>query len=83
MPSSQPNMNTHRTPFGGRNFEYFSEDGFIGGKMGAAEVTGLQAEGIVVYVKHMAMNDNDTNRDGNITWFSEQAAREIMPIWHT
>ena len=73
-----PAMNTHRTPFGGRNFEYFSEDGFIGGKMGAAEVTGLQAEGIVVYVKHMAMNDNDTNRDGNITWFSEQAAREIM-----
>jgi beta-glucosidase len=73
-----PAMNTHRTPFGGRNFEYFSEDGFIGGKMGSAEVTGLQAEGIVVYVKHMAMNDNDTNRDGNITWFAEQAAREIM-----
>lgn len=72
-----PAMNTHRTPFGGRNFEYYSEDGFIGGKMGSAEVTGLQAEGIYVYIKHMAMNDNDTNRDGNITWFSEQAAREI------
>lgn len=71
-------MNTHRTPFGGRNFEYYSEDGFIGGKMGAAEVAGLQSEGIYVYIKHMAMNDNDTNRDGNITWFSEQAAREIM-----
>lgn len=73
-----PAMNTHRTPFGGRNFEYYSEDGFIGGKMGAAEVTGLQSQGIYVYIKHMAMNDNDTNRDGNITWFSEQAAREIM-----
>ncbi len=73
-----PAMNTHRTPFGGRNFEYYSEDGFIGGKMGAAEVAGLQANGIYVYIKHMAMNDNDTNRDGNITWFSEQAAREIM-----
>lgn len=73
-----PAMNTHRTPFGGRNFEYYSEDGFIGGKMGAAEVAGLQSEGIYVYIKHMAMNDNDTNRDGNITWFSEQAAREIM-----
>lgn len=73
-----PAMNTHRTPFGGRNFEYYSEDGFIGGKMGAAEVAGLQSQGIYVYVKHMAMNDNDTNRDGNITWFSEQAAREIM-----
>ncbi|QOL32291.1 glycoside hydrolase family 3 C-terminal domain-containing protein [Bifidobacterium eulemuris] len=72
-----PAMNTHRTPFGGRNFEYFSEDGFIGGKMGAAEVTGLQSSGVSVYIKHMAMNDNDTNRDGNITWFSEQAAREI------
>lgn len=63
-----PAMNTHRTPFGGRNFEYYSEDGFIGGKMGAAEVAGLQSEGIYVYIKHMAMNDNDTNRDGNITW---------------
>lgn len=73
-----PAMNTHRTPFGGRNFEYYSEDGFIGGKMGVAEVAGLQSEGIYVYIKHMAMNDNDTNRDGNITWFSEQAAREIM-----
>lgn len=73
-----PAMNTHRTPFGGRNFEYYSEYGFIGGKMGAAEVAGLQSEGIYVYIKHMAMNDNDTNRDGNITWFSEQAAREIM-----
>ena len=72
-----PAMNTHRTPFGGRNFEYFSEDGFIGGKMGAAEVSGFQKSGIYVYIKHMAMNDNDTNRDGNITWFSEQAAREI------
>jgi len=72
-----PAMNTHRTPFGGRNFEYYSEDGFLGGKMGAAEVCGLQSQGIIVYIKHMAMNDNDTNRDGNITWFSEQAAREI------
>lgn len=72
-----PAMNTHRTPFGGRNFEYYSEDGFIGGKIGAAEVAGLQSQGIYVYIKHMAMNDNDTNRDGNLTWFSEQAAREI------
>jgi beta-glucosidase len=72
-----PAMNTHRTPFGGRNFEYYSEDGLIAGKIGAAMVTGLQSEGISVFVKHMAMNDNDTNRDGAITWFSEQAAREI------
>jgi len=73
-----PAMNTHRTPFGGRNFEYFSEDGFLGGTIGAAEVAGLQSQGISVFIKHMAMNDNDTNRDGNITWFSEQAVREIM-----
>ena len=72
-----PAMNTHRTPFGGRNFEYYSEDGFIGGTIGAATATGLQDSGISVFIKHMAMNDNDTNRDGNITWFSEQAAREI------
>lgn len=72
-----PAMNTHRTPYGGRNFEYFSEDGFIGGLIGAAEVSGLQGEGIAVYIKHMAFNDNDTNRDGNITWFNEQAGREI------
>jgi beta-glucosidase len=71
-------MNTHRTPFGGRNFEYFSEDGYLGGTIGAAEVSGLQGQGISVFIKHMAMNDNDTNRDGNITWFAEQAAREIM-----
>ena len=73
-----PAMNTHRTPFGGRNFEYYSEDGYIGGVIGAAEVAGLQSQGISVFIKHMAMNDNDTNRDGNITWFSEQAVREIM-----
>lgn len=73
-----PAMNTHRTPFGGRNFEYFSEDGYLGGTIGAAEVSGLQDQGISVFIKHMAMNDNDTNRDGNITWFSEQAVREIM-----
>lgn len=72
-----PAMNTHRTPYGGRNFEYFSEDGFLGGMIGAAEVAGLQSEGIIVFIKHMAFNDNDTNRDGNITWLSEQAAREI------
>lgn len=72
-----PAMNTHRTPFGGRNFEYFSEDGYLGGTVGAGEVSGLQDTGITVFIKHMAMNDNDTNRDGNITWFSEQSAREI------
>ena len=72
-----PAMNTHRTPFGGRNFEYFSEDGFLGDTLGAAEVAGLQSQGISVFIKHMAMNDNDTNRDGNLTWFSEQSAREI------
>lgn len=72
-----PAMNTHRTPYGGRNFEYFSEDGLLGGYIGAAEVTGLQSQGISVFIKHMAFNDNDTNRDGNITWFNEQAGREI------
>lgn len=71
-------MNMHRTPFGGRNFEYYSEDGFIAGKIGAQVVAGLQADGVMVYIKHFVMNDNDTNRTGNMTWANEQAIREIF-----
>ena len=72
-----PAMNLHRTPFGGRNFEYYSEDGFISGKIGAQVVAGLQSDGVMVYIKHFVMNDNDTNRTGNMTWANEQAIREV------
>lgn len=72
-----PAMNTHRSPFGGRNFEYYSEDGFIAGEIGGSAVSGIQSTGTNVYIKHYALNDNDTNRGGNCTWASEQAIREI------
>ena len=72
-----PAMNTHRSPFGGRNFEYYSEDGFIAGKIGAQVVSGLQDDGVMVYIKHFVLNDGDTNRNGVLTWASEQAIREI------
>ncbi len=72
-----PAMNTHRSPFGGRNFEYYSEDGFIAGAIGSQVVAGLQSDGVMVYIKHFVLNDGDTNRNGVLTWASEQAIREI------
>ena len=72
-----PAMNIHRSPFGGRCFEYYSEDGFLSGKMAAAEIKGIQEQGVYVYAKHFALNDQDTNREGVCTWANEQAIREI------
>ncbi|WP_256860412.1 glycoside hydrolase family 3 protein [Paraliobacillus ryukyuensis] len=72
-----PSMNIHRTPFSGRNFEYYSEDGFLSGKIGAAEVAGINSKGVYTYIKHYALNDQETNRDGVATWSNEQAIREI------
>lgn len=72
-----PAMNTHRSPFGGRNFEYYSEDGFIAGKIGSQVVAGIQSDGVMVYVKHFVLNDGDTNRNGVMTWANEQSIREI------
>lgn len=72
-----PAMNIHRSPFGGRNLEYYSEDGFLSGVIGGSVVSGIQSTGTSVFVKHMALNDNDTNRDGAVTWANEQAIREI------
>lgn len=72
-----PAMNTHRTPFTGRNFEYYSEDGFLAGKIGAAMVRGVQSQGVYTYIKHFAMNDQETNCRGIATWSTEQAIREI------
>ncbi|NEG89517.1 beta-glucosidase [Bifidobacterium aerophilum] len=72
-----PAMNTHRSPFGGRNFEYFSEDPTLSGLLAVAEVSGMQGEGVYVYAKHYMLNTQDTNRDGAANWCNEQALREI------
>lgn len=72
-----PAVNLHRTPFSGRNFEYYSEDPLLSGKM-AAEVTEAALEdGVYMYVKHFAVNDQETNRLGVATWSNEQAIREL------
>ncbi len=73
-----PAMNTHRTAFSGRNFEYYSEDGFIAGKMAAAAVRGAEEHGVYSFIKHFALNDQEENRgDGLCTWSTEQAIREL------
>ena len=72
-----PGANIHRTPYSGRNFEYYSEDPFVSGKTCAAETAGIQSKGVYVYNKHFAFNDQETGRDGICVWTNEQAAREI------
>ena len=72
-----PGANTHRTPYGGRNFEYYSEDGFLAGKMGGHEVRGILSKGVDVVMKHFALNDTEQDRLGQAAWITEQAAREI------
>ena len=71
-------VNIHRTPFGGRNHEYFSEDPFLSGEAGKAEVIGLQKKGVIAHVKHLAFNEMESNRNGIGIWLSEQEAREIL-----
>lgn len=73
-----PSMDIHRTAFGGRNFEYYSEDGLLSGEIAASETKGYQGTGGYAYMKHFALNDQETNRTfGVLTWTNEQAAREI------
>ena len=73
-----PAMNTHRSPFGGRNFEYYSQDGTHAGIIAAAVVSGAQSKGCNVFMKHYVLNDQETNRmQGIATYTSEQAMREI------
>lgn len=72
-----PGANIHRTPFGGRNGEYFSEDGFLSGKMAAAEIRGAASKGLYCYIKHFVANDQETSRQGLCTWLTEQSLREI------
>lgn len=73
-----PGMNTHRSAFGGRNFEYYSEDGLLSGKIAAQVVAGSMNQGIYPFIKHFALNDQESNRLSMLcTWANEQAIREI------
>ena len=72
-----PGVNIHRTPFSGRNFEYFSEDGLLTGKLGAAEVKGAGSLGVTMFAKHFALNDQDANRLSISVWANEQSMREL------
>ncbi len=72
-----PGINMHRTPYSGRNFEYYSEDPFVAGTICAAETKGIQSKGVYVYLKHVALNDSESSRRGVNTWLTEQTAREL------
>ena len=72
-----PAVNIHRSPFGGRNFEYYSADPLISGKMGGRVVAGATDGGLYCFFKHFAVNDQEKNREGVAAFVSEQALREI------
>ncbi|MEG2137377.1 MAG: glycoside hydrolase family 3 N-terminal domain-containing protein [Oscillospiraceae bacterium] len=73
-----PAMNGHRSAFAGRNFEYYSEDGLLAGTMAAKAIQGAKKFGVYAYIKHFALNDQETNRHAMLnTWVNEQALREV------
>lgn len=72
-----PGVNMHRTPFGGRNAEYFSEDPVMSGYFAAGVVSGAQGRGLTCYAKHFALNEHETNRNTYCSWADEQAIREL------
>ncbi len=69
-------LNIHRSPYSGRVFEYYSEDGTLTGLIDTAETKGIQSRGVYVYNKHFVLNDQENNRAGIGTWVNEQALRE-------
>lgn len=72
-----PGLNIHRGAYGGRAFEYYSEDGFLTGKIASALTKGMASKGAYVYLKHCVLNDQEQNREGICTWANEQSIREI------
>lgn len=72
-----PAYNLHRSPFSGRNMEYYSEDPYLTGYFVAHMLNGSTSGGMIEYMKHFALNDQETNRNTNYTWATEQTAREI------
>lgn len=75
-----PAADMHRSAFGGRNYEYVSEDALLTGKIVAAEAKAIQGQGVYCYLKHFAVNDQETHRadsGGLVTWLNEQSLREI------
>lgn len=72
-----PACNIHRSPFSGRNFEYYSADGYLSGVMVAYAAKGMNDKGLYCFVKHFAVADSEPQRSGKYTWLTEQALREI------
>ena len=72
-----PGANIHRSPYSGRNFEYYSEDAFLSAEIGRYEVSGIEEKGVFVVYKHFALNDCEQDRIGLGVWLNEQSAREI------
>ena len=72
-----PGANIHRSPYSGRNFEYYSEDAFLSAEIGRYEVSGIEKNGVFVVYKHFALNDCEQDRIGLGVWLNEQSAREI------
>jgi beta-glucosidase len=72
-----PSLNIHRSPYGGRNYEYFSEDPVLSGWTGASFVKGAKNKGIITYMKHFALNEQETNRASACTFANEQSIREV------
>ena len=73
-----PSINIHRSAFGGRNFEYFSEDPVLTGTLATQQVLGADSRGVYAFTKHFALNEQETERNGQLcTWSNEQAIREI------
>ncbi len=72
-----PSMNIRRSAFAGRNFEYYSEDGYLSGELARQQVQACENTGVYPYIKHFALNDQETNRNGMLcTWTTEQAMRQ-------
>ena len=72
-----PGANIHRSPYSGRNFEYYSEDAHLSYAMAKSEIEGLRSKGVITYTKHFFLNDQETNRYGGAIFANEQAIREI------